>query len=138
MRRFRVPDSLSMLTVFIYKYPLFCLFVFLSVVLMLITMALSFGAINYKWEKRCARMLIFCMIPVCSWMAYFLQPVFSPWLITALLWLIFPLSFLKNKIKAKIEKNIQVSKIKGWVCKQCKTVNEDLFLVCKKCKVPKQ
>jgi hypothetical protein len=138
MRRFRVDDSIYMLAVFISKYPLFCLFVFLSVVLMLITLAMYFGAINYKWEKRCAGMLVFCMIPVCSWMGYFYKPIFSPWLITLLLWLIFPLSFIKNKIKAKVEKTIQRSKIPGWKCKQCKTFNEYVFLVCKQCNTPRQ
>jgi hypothetical protein len=138
MRRFRVDDNIYMLAMFIHKYPLFSLSVFLSVVLMLFTFALSFGAINDKWEKRCAGMLVFCMIPVCCWMVYFYQPIFSPLAITLLLWLIFPLRFIKNKIKAKVEKIIQRSKIPGWKCKQCKTFNEYVFLVCKQCNTPRR
>ncbi len=128
---------LSSAAVFVYHYPVFSFFIFISAILMIVTMAMSFGAINYKWEKRCARLLVFTMIPVCVWMVYFFKPVFSPTLITPIIWSYFPISFVFKKIKSNIQKKAEVAKIKGWACKKCKAVNEDVFLVCKECKSPK-
>ncbi|MBU1044080.1 MAG: hypothetical protein KJ915_06740 [Candidatus Omnitrophica bacterium] len=137
MRRTAFGDLIARLTVFIYAYPIFCLFVFISVILMLLTMALYFGAYNYKLEKRFARMLAFSMVPVSVWAVYFFKPIFPPLLITLTIWLFFPLSFIINKIK--YEKRIKQyrSKIKGWECKNCKAYNEDVFLVCKECNMPR-
>ena len=129
MRQSSGLNLLSVLTVFMYAYPVFSFFVFLSGVLMFITMALSFGALNEQWEKRCARLLVFSIIPVCVWMVYFYKPFFSPLLITVIIWLFFPLLFIIKKVKNKIQKNIQQAKIPGWQCKQCKAFNEDVFLV---------
>ncbi|MBU1087548.1 MAG: hypothetical protein KKD05_08565 [Candidatus Omnitrophica bacterium] len=133
MRRSGFSDIIARLAEFISAYPLFCLFVFISVILMLLTMALYFGAYDYKLEKRCARMLVFSMVPVCVWMVYFFKPIFSPLLITLSIWLFFSLTFALNKIKQiKLIKK-QRAGIKGWTCKNCKAFNEDVFLVCKEC-----
>lgn len=134
MRQGGANSTLSSAAIFIYHYPVFSFFVFISAVLMLITMALSFGAISHKWEKRCARLLVFSIIPVGVGMVYFFKPVFSPILITLIIWSFFPLSFAFKKIKSNIQKNREVAEIKGWVCEKCKTVNEAVFLVCKECK----
>lgn len=138
MRHKPASDILYVLAVFIYTYPVFSLFVFLSFILMLLTIALSFSGFNYKWEKFCARLLVFSMIPVITWIVYFFRPGFSPLLITLIIWLFFPLVFIFKLVKIKIQNNIQRPKIPGWECKHCKTFNEYIFLVCKDCNAPKQ
>ncbi len=138
MRRSVMSDSTARLSAFIMAYPIFCFFVFISVFLLVITLALYFSALSYKWEKRCARMLIFSMVPVCIWMIYFYLPVFPPLLITIMIWLIYPISFFANKNKIKRIKQKQQAKIKGWTCKNCKNYNEDVFLVCRQCNISRE
>ena len=137
MRRSAFGNLIGRLTVFVYAYPIFCFFVFISVILMLLTIALYFGGLSFKWEKRFARMLIFSMVPVCVWMVYFYFPIFPPLLITLMLWLIYPISFFANKNKRRRLLEKQQSKIKGWTCENCKKFNEDVFLVCKQCNLPR-
>lgn len=130
-------DSIARLSGFIIAYPVFCFFVFMSVILLLITMALYFGAFSFKWEKRCAKMLVLSMVPVCTWMIYFYYPIFPPLLITLIIWMIYPISFFVKKNKLKIIKQKQQAQIKGWTCKNCKNFNEDIFIVCKQCNLPR-
>jgi hypothetical protein len=138
MRRQALNQALAEVSLFIARYPYFSFFVFASAVLMIITMALSFGGLSYRWEKRFASMLLFCIIPVCVGLIYNFYPFFAPLSATILLWLIFPIVFLIKRIKKIKQKKSRIAKTKGWVCKNCKEINEGVFLICKNCNLPRR
>jgi len=138
MRRASFSNSIIKLAGFISAYPIFCVFIFISVILMLLTLALYFGGLSFKWEKRFARMLLLSMVPVCVWTVYLFHPIFPPLLITLMIWMIYPIVFFAKKNKLKIIKQKQQAQIKGWTCKNCKNFNEDIFLVCKQCNLPRE
>ena len=82
-------------------------------------------------------MLIFAVVPLCVWMIYFLVPGFSPGVMTALIWIIMGLFLIARAGIGAFIKKRRMPKIDGWKCKNCRTMNEKVFLVCKECNTPR-
>ena len=104
-----------------------------SVILLLITIALMFSGMSESWEKRCAKLLLFFVVPVFVWSVYFLQPVFSPFKASVLVWAGIGLIIIAVRTKRMAEERNNIAKMQAWRCPKCRHINQKLYLVCARC-----
>jgi len=121
---------------FFFTQPVFSVGLILCGVLFLVTIALAISGVNETWEKRCGRMLFFTLVPVYMWIANFFFPEFPPLHATIALWVVFLFFFTLRRLKSRIREDKAVSSADSWRCPKCKTINERVYIACKKCRHP--
>lgn len=138
MRELFVKPPIAFMIKSFFTQPLFSLGLILSSVLFLITIALSFSGVSETWEKRCGRMLLFTLVPVYTWLANFFFPRFQPLMATTIIWFVFIFLLSFRRLKSRVRENKVISSSGSWRCTKCKTINEHVYLACKKCKHPQR
>ncbi|MCK4995218.1 MAG: hypothetical protein KAS13_09285 [Candidatus Omnitrophica bacterium] len=119
-----------------FLHPLFGVSLILSCIFFVFTVALAFGGLSEKWEKRCGKALITTIIPVFVWVIFFFRPFFNPVNVTIVLWLILLGIIGARKANNKINEMKYLENSSSWRCPKCKAINELVYIVCKECSEP--
>jgi len=122
---------------FISSNLLFLVCLVMSMILFIITAGLAMGGLSERWKRRCGTALIFTISPVIVWVIYFFKPVFSPHDTSLIAWGVLGVLYILSSIINSIRKKFALKKENCWLCRACKTVNQNIFLSCQNCKQPR-
>ncbi|MCG2711677.1 MAG: hypothetical protein L6416_05070 [Candidatus Omnitrophica bacterium] len=128
--------SASQIINFAFSHPLFLISLILSCIFFVFTVALAFGGLSERWEKRFGKMLIVSIIPVFIWIVFFFRPFFNPVYLTVIVWLVFLGILGYRRANDKINELKYLDKSNSWRCPKCKAINELVYIFCKECNDP--